>query len=63
VLYNGGAKISGTQFEDGAPADVVSNNLPEDSSQGKANRFSTTAFSGSLFANFKASDSGNVNGN
>jgi hypothetical protein len=62
-VYKGGAKKPGTQFEDGAPASVVSDNLPEDGNQAKANRFSSTAYSGSLFANFKASDSGAVNGN
>ena len=62
-MYKGGAKKPSTQFGDGSPASVLSDNLPEDGNQGKANRFSSTAYSGSSFANFKASDSGNVNGN
>jgi len=52
-----------TQFGKGSPATVGTDNLPKSSgNEARTSTFRTSAFSGTLFANFKAYDSGTVNG-
>lgn len=59
--FNPEATDPDTQLGTGAPATVGTDNLPQGGNGGQA-RFSSSAFGGASFANFKASDSANVNG-